>query len=260
MPTGLVVERTLELIAHAEAYRRQQGLPAVSYEVGTEEVHGGLADMDAFHTFLVRLDAGLAQLGLADVWPCFVVGKVGTDLDTDAFDPDAARRLTEAVRPYGARIKGHYTDGVANLENYVLSGMGGANVGPGLTQVEYEALMDLVRLERKVGTDSGLERALREAVVRSGRWKKWLHPDEQNRPFDALSEKRQQWLIRTGCRYIWTSPEVTDARAQLYHHLRDVRDADAFVVWRIQTAVMRYLHAFNLVGAGEALGQAVTTR
>ena len=260
MPTGLVVERTLELIAHAEAYRRQRGLPAVSYEVGTEEVHGGLADMDVFHTFLIKLDEGLAQLGLADVWPCFVVGKVGTDLDTDAFDPDAARRLTEAVRPYGARIKGHYTDGVANLEDYVLSGMGGANVGPGFTQVEYEALIDLVRLEQKVGTDSGLERALREAVVASGRWKKWLYPDERGRPFSALSEARQQWLMRTGCRYIWTSPEVTDARAQLYHHLRDVRDGDAFVLWRLQTAVMRYLHAFNLVGAGEALDPAAPTR
>lgn len=40
----MVVERTVELIAHVERFRRAKGLPAISYEVGTEEVHGGLAD------------------------------------------------------------------------------------------------------------------------------------------------------------------------------------------------------------------------
>ena len=184
--------------------------------------------------------------------PAFVVGQVGTDLDTDAFDPEAARRLAEAAAPYGARIKGHYTDGVANLEDYVLSGMGGANVGPEFTEVEYEALMELVRLEKKVGADSGLERALREAVVASGRWEKWLRPEERGRPFEALRADRQRWLLRTGSRYVWTSSDVAEAREALYHHLRDVRDGDAFVVWRIQTSVMKYLHAFNLVGAGGA--------
>ena len=163
IPIERVVERTLELVAHAEAYRQQRGLPPISYEVGTEEVHGGLADMNTFHAFLAGLDAGLRRLGLEGAWPSFVVGKVGTDLDTDTFDPDVARRLTQAVAPYGALIKGHYTDGVANPEDYPLSGMGGANVGPELTEVEYEALVELVRLEKKIGADSGLERALREA-------------------------------------------------------------------------------------------------
>ena len=254
IPIERVVERTLELVAHAEAYRQQRGLPPISYEVGTEEVHGGLADMDTFHAFLAGLDAGLKRLGLEEAWPSFVVGKVGTDLDTDTFDPEVARRLTQAVAPYGALIKGHYTDGVANPEDYPLSGMGGANVGPELTEVEYEALVELVRLEKKIGADSGLERALREAVVASGRWKKWLRPDERGRPFDALGGGRQRWLARTGCRYIWTSPEVVEARERLYHNVRDVRAADAFVLWRIQRSIMAYLHAFNLVGAGEALG------
>ena len=36
----LVVARTVELIAHVERFRRERGLPPVSYEVGTEEVHG----------------------------------------------------------------------------------------------------------------------------------------------------------------------------------------------------------------------------
>jgi tagatose-1,6-bisphosphate aldolase non-catalytic subunit AgaZ/GatZ len=51
-----VVERTIELIAHTESFRRKQKLPGISYEVGTEEVHGGLADITAFRNFLKLLD------------------------------------------------------------------------------------------------------------------------------------------------------------------------------------------------------------
>lgn len=75
----------------------------------------------------------MAKAGLADVWPCFIVGKVGTDLHTTTFDPDVARDLTARVRPYGSYIKGHYTDGVSNPEQYPLCGMGAANVGPEFT-------------------------------------------------------------------------------------------------------------------------------
>ena len=40
----VVVRRTVELIKHTEDFRRAHNLPEISYEVGTEEVHGGLAD------------------------------------------------------------------------------------------------------------------------------------------------------------------------------------------------------------------------
>ena len=123
----LVVARTVELIAHVERFRRERGLPPVSYEVGTEEVHGGLADEKTFDTFLAELKTALKEAGLEDVWPCFVVGKVGTDLHTATFDPGVARVLTDKVRPYGSFIKGHYTDGVSNPEQY-----GRRQCGPGV--------------------------------------------------------------------------------------------------------------------------------
>lgn len=253
MPIDRVIERTLALIEHAETYRRQQGRPPIGYEVGTEEVHGGLADMDTFDRFLEGLDAGLKERDLEAAWPCFVVGKVGTDLHTSYFEPGAARTLTERVRPYGALIKGHYTDYVENPEDYPLSGMGGANVGPEFTEEEYKALMDLVRLERKIGADSGLPDAIRAAVVESGRWTKWLQADERSRAFDELDEKRQAWLLRTGSRYVWADPRVEAARARLYRNLSDVGDPEAFVLWRIKTAVMKYFHAFNLIDFNDRL-------
>ena len=112
----VVVKRTVELILHAENFRKAHNIAPISYEVGTEEVHGGLADEKTFDTFLEGLKAGLHEVGLDDIWPCFIVGKVGTDLHTTFFDPEVARKLTAKVRPYGSYIKGHYSDDVENPE------------------------------------------------------------------------------------------------------------------------------------------------
>jgi len=253
LPVELVVERTLDLLAHAEAYRRHQGLPPISYEVGTEEVHGGLAHLEAFEAFLRGLDQGLRARNLEAAWPAFVVGKVGTDLHTSYFDPVTARQLSEMVRPYGGVIKGHYSDYVDNPDDYTLSGIGGANVGPEFTEEEYLALMDLVSLEQKIGHHSRLDVALAQAVVRSGRWQKWLQPDEEGHPFEALREIRQHWLIRTGSRYVWQEQEVVEARAELYANVRRYRDGESYVLWRIKRAILRYYQLFNLVGFNQAL-------
>ena len=93
----------------------------------------GLADETVFDTFIAELKAGLKACGLDDVWPCFIVGKVGTDLHTVTFDKEVARKLTAKVAQFGSYIKGHYTDGVLNPEDYPLCGMGAANVGPEFT-------------------------------------------------------------------------------------------------------------------------------
>ena len=111
-----VAERTIELISHTERFRTTNKYPRISYEVGTEEVHGGLADLDTFKRFLELLKHGLKKEGIEEIWPCFVVGKVGTDLHTSTFDPLVARQLTEIAVSYGSLIKGHYSDNVTNPE------------------------------------------------------------------------------------------------------------------------------------------------
>ena len=144
----VVVERTLELIAFSEGERKRLDLPPLAYEVGTEEVHGGLVDLASFKAFLKCLREGLQATGLAAVWPCFVVAQVGTDLHTTHFDPQAAQKLYTIASPFGSLIKGHYTDWVENPESYPATGMGGANVGPEFTAEEYLALRDLEVKER----------------------------------------------------------------------------------------------------------------
>ena len=249
----LVVERTAELIAYAESERERLALPPVSYEVGTEEVHGGLVDLGNFSRFLAGLQDHLDALGLAHAWPCFIVGKVGTDLHTTTFDPESARRLYALVTPLGSLIKGHYTDWVANPAAYPATGMGGANVGPEFTATELAALYELCERETKLVENqsspplSGFKAALESAVVDSNRWQKWLGPEEVGRRFDELTPPRQQWLVATGARYVWTDPRVLAARQRLYDNLRhELSDPNAFVVDRIAQNMQTYANAFNL--------------
>ena len=256
----VVAARTVELIKHTEDYRKANGFAPISYEVGTEEVHGGLADDTTFDTFIVELKKGLEAVGLADVWPCFIVGKVGTDLHTTVFDPEVARKLTAKVRPYGSYIKGHYTDGVSNPEEYPLSGMGAANVGPEFTISEYEALKELDALERrfeaegKVAVLSNMAATLERLVYESGRWIKWLHEDEAGKDFPELTAERREWLVGTGCRYIWQHPEAVAARTQLYGNLQRLGvDAEEVVLGRIERDMDKYFVAFNLVGVNDLL-------
>jgi len=255
MPIELVVERTLELIEFAESHRRAGGLPPVSYEVGTEEVHGGLADLSVFRRFLDGLKEGLRARGLEDVWPCVVVGKVGTDLHTTEFDPAVARELVGVAAEYGSVIKGHYTDSVSNPEAYPEAGMGGANVGPEFTEAEYEALERLSQCEEglasegKVRGTSRMMEALREAVVASGRWEKWRLAEEEGKGFDELSAERQGWLVRTGCRYVWAKPEVAGARRRLYASMTDAGEqGEDVVLGAIADAMHAYYRAFGLGG------------
>lgn len=262
-----VVERTVQLMSHAESERRRLGADPVAYEVGTEEVAGGLADVESFARFVELLHDTLQENGLLDIWPSFIVGKVGTDLHTTTFDLKTAGRLREIVAPYGSLIKGHYTDWVDNPEAYPRSGMGGANIGPEFTAAEAEALRVLCDFEstlhrRRSVVPSGFFKALTEAVVESGRWRKWIEPGEPEK-FGALSPERQRWLVTSGARYVWTQATVLKARSRLYSNLAPVmRDPHGWVVERIAEPIEEYVRAFNLFGLAEesTVNRAVRSR
>lgn len=263
VPIDLVVARTVELIAHAEAERERLGLPPIAYEVGTEEVHGGLVDMDNFRCFVDGLARGLAERNLEDAWPCFIVGKVGTDLHTSFFDPSTARQLYEIVAPRGSLIKGHYTDWVENPTDYPASGMGGANVGPEFTAEEYLALADLARKEEALCRSradiapSNFLAALERAVYESNRWQKWLQPEEAGIDFADLPAQRRSWLVQTGARYVWTDPAVTAARQRLYANLSPILpNPNGYVVERIARALDQYVNAFGLFDSNRLLENA----
>ena len=253
LPVETIVDRTVELISYAESERERLRMPPVDYEVGTEEVHGGLVNLDRFKTFLNRLRSSLESRGLEHAWPCFVVAQVGTDLHTTSFDLDASQRLYEIVAPLGSLIKGHYTDWVENPADYPRSGMGGANVGPEFTAEEYLALRDLSANERELlRTRSDLNPSnfmmtLERAVIDSGRWMKWLQPGEEGLNFSELSIERREWLVQTGARYVWSSHEVLESRKRFYENLSlAISNPHEYVVDRIERVIDKYIDAFHL--------------
>jgi len=254
----IVAERTVELISHVEKFRRSRNIPPVSYEVGTEEVHGGLADDTTFDSFITFLKEGLEKNGLSDVWPCFIVGKVGTDLHTTLFDTEVAEKLTSKVKSFGSYIKGHYTDGVTNPEDYPRTGMGAANVGPEFTISEYNALVELEEVEKKLHAEgkiallSNMKDVLWKLVIDSNRWKKWLQKDEKGMAFEEISKDRQDWLIQTGCRYIWQHPQALSARYRLYENLnKSGINGEEVVLGRIEHDMDKYFYAFNLINLND---------
>ncbi len=251
VPLHLVVDRAVELIKYAENYRCKKGYNPVDYEVGSEEVNGGLTQINIFQEYLRSLKQQLHDVG---VWPCFIVGQVGTDLHTTTFDREITGKLVDALRPYNSALKGHYTDFVNNPELYPQCGVGAANIGPEFTAVEYQALRDLEKTELQLSqqgtikTPSQISIALQNAVVGSGRWKKWLQEDEKEKSFEELTEERQNWLVQTGSRYIWTKDTVQQARIQLYTNLKEKNiDAHQIVIQKISDSIFRYYQAFNLI-------------
>jgi D-tagatose-1,6-bisphosphate aldolase subunit GatZ/KbaZ len=256
----VVVDRTVELIEHTEKYRQSKGLKRISYEVGTEEVHGGLANMEVFNHFLVRLKKELSDRNLSHAWPCFIVGKVGTDLHTTVFDPVVAKELTATAARYGSYIKGHYSDNVENPELYPVCGMGAANVGPEFTEKEYDGLMELAGIEKsllsqeKIPELSHIKEVIWKAVIDSHRWEKWLNEKESRVDFYANSPQRQEWLVKTCARYIWENEEVQASRKILYNHIQNQgMDADEILLSHIEKAMDRYYHSFNLVDLNNLL-------
>lgn len=250
LPVETIVARSLDLITYAEAERARRGQPPLAYEVGTEEIHGGLTAAAHFESFLQQLRAGIAARGLPQEALIFAVAQVGTDLHTTTFDEAAARQLATIAARYGCLIKGHYTDFVTRPEAYPRAGVGGANVGPEFAVVEYKALAALEAQELsqvKPKTPAGLGAALQGAVLESGRWRKWLLPEEQGKAFLQLSPERRAWLIQTGARYVWTEATVVAARARLYENLAPlVTDAHQVVVAGIAQAIEKYVVAFHL--------------
>ncbi len=246
-----IVERTVEMIDFSEEVRKSKGLPKIDYEVGTEEVSGGLTSIERFEEFLAKLKRRLNEKHL-NVWPCFVVGDIGTSLYNPSFEYDRARELVKVASKYDCHVKGHYTDFVKNLELYPKAGIGGANVGPKFTQVEFDALERLESMEQNLLSKhdifaSKFMETLYNAILESGRWKKWLLKNEEGKRFEQLSKKRRRWLLQTGARYVWMKDDVKKAREILYNNLKLYGiDGEKLVLNSLNRCMSRFFRAFNL--------------
>jgi tagatose-1,6-bisphosphate aldolase non-catalytic subunit AgaZ/GatZ len=247
-----VVERTVTLIEYAEEIRRKEGVQKLSYEVGTEEVHGGITSPELFEEFIIKLRIKLKEKGLEEVWPCFIVGDVGTyPILENRLDVEKSRILVSVARAYNLHIKGHYTDFALNLEEYPSIGVAAANIGPELAYSEYLALNSLANIDerllysRKILERSDLMEELNKLIIKSGRWKKWLKEEEAD--WEKITHDRRQWLLGTGARYVLSDSRIVDKISTLSKNLESYGiNVDERLDKSIRDVLMKYVDAFNL--------------
>jgi tagatose-1,6-bisphosphate aldolase non-catalytic subunit AgaZ/GatZ len=254
-----VAGRTTELVDAIESERESAGHDPVHYEVGTEEITGGMTDPDDFERFIGLLQDSLAEAGRGDVVDrlLFAVGQTGTTMRidmTNEFDPEKARTLVGIADEHGLFLKVHYTDWLVDdqLARFPDLGIGAANVGPEFAAAMVEGFESLERIERDhVDEDERSEfiDVFSATAVRDAPWEKFAPDDLADDEYDEFARENRRDIAHCVGRYVFTDPDVRRARETLYENVRaEAPDTDPHdhIVTTVQDAIHRYVEAFDL--------------
>jgi hypothetical protein len=270
---GELADWTLELIAHCEKVRGSLGIPPVDYEIGAEDIRGGITSEQSFAAFLEGVTAGLARAGLPR--PTCIVGQTGTltrlDRNVGRFDREQTARLAAVAARFGVGLKEHNGDylSAASCRVHPELGVTGMNVAPEFGLVETDALLALEVLEQKLGREgwlpeserSGLAGTLRELTFTRAPWDKWLTPEMKARqPEELERDEAARLLITRVCgHYAFADPAVRAARERLYRTVErfalTAEGPAAFVRSRIEEAIDFYARHFRLEGLNRLLAR-----
>jgi tagatose-1,6-bisphosphate aldolase non-catalytic subunit AgaZ/GatZ len=260
-----IAARSLELVRTIERVRTERGLPPVSYEIGTDDIRGGLTAEADFAGFLTDLLRRLEAQGLPR--PAFVVGQTGTLLkmrdNVGVFDAATARRLAMVAREHGLGFKEHNADYLPDdvLRAHPELGITAANIAPEFGHAETEALLALADRETAAiqGSPgaaiapSDLRRIVEDQVLSGGRWAKWLRPAEKGTTEADLRvdpARRAEVTIVCG-HYTFTDPQVKEARRRLYANARTLgvaADPEREVLHAVTSGIARYVEPLRMEG------------
>jgi D-tagatose-1,6-bisphosphate aldolase subunit GatZ/KbaZ len=256
-----VIHRTVELIETIEAERRARKLPAISYEVGTEETSGGLTDAGVYEAFIKRLNTILAAKDLP--LPAFIVGQTGTLVrmteNVGSFDAGAAETLSRISKMHSTGLKEHNADYLSDsiLLQHPALGISAANVAPEFGVAETEAYLELGRVESEerergdLSSSSNIIDIISKKAVSSGRWRKWMVGKARDMTLEeAQRDDRIRMQIARICgHYVFGDPEVHDSLHKLRGNLAVLGiNAEAYVDDRVERSIDRYVTCFGLQG------------
>lgn len=257
-----VARRTAELIVYIEDVVEGEGLPRVYYEVGTEEISGGITEPDSFERFIRLLKSELVGRGHGQAIEqlLFIVGQVGTVMKIDMtnhFDPQLARTLVGIASRYDLFLKVHYSDWLETpmLEQFPRLGIGAANVGPEFAAAIVEALGELEKKEVQIlqEVDKGISTSkmmetIEEAAVKGAPWRRFAPRGLENQELEGFAQGHRREIALCVGRYVMKNPEVIEARQKLYENLKKYSSADDYqlVIDQVRKAIRRYIRAFNL--------------
>jgi hypothetical protein len=242
----------------------------VDYEVGTEDIRGGLTAPRAFAGFLAALEGSLEDAGLP--LPTCVVGQTGTlcrlDRNAGHFDRHAAAELARIAAEYGVGLKEHNGDylSAATCRIHPELGVAAMNVAPEFGLVETKGCLGLAALEQKLVGEgwlvqdeaSNLESILVRLALARSPWRKWLTEDLKRLATPDLEADRYlRLLVASVCgHYVYSVPEFRAARARLFENVERfglVADAQANLTARVRESMEFYLDHFRCSGINTLL-------
>ncbi len=236
--TEALVDETIALQGFAESISDRQ----LFFEVGTREDGLGHAALGIFEDFLHRYDSTVRNNNLAQA--TFVVGDVGTNLRDTRADELRIRHMVALARKHGALLKAHYSDDIINKSSFPRLGVGAANIGPGLSGVEYSALHSLYKLDTAMSRreQHPLDIAIISALERAGYWGELVGEDADS----FRTTPANIPVLGYAARYVWQDSDVDGERNELYERVAVAVDAGSLVNDALEAYLKDYISAFRL--------------
>ena len=252
--TNLIIERTIELVEFLENERKNRGLGEVGYEVGTEDIQGGLTQNSVFRDFLIELTTKLKKKNLP--MPDFIVGQTGTlvKMTENVWGGSSykAKELVSIAQEFGIGFKEHNADYLDKkiLEGHPSIGITASNVAPEFGVAQTKAYLKLAEEAGDLRFISSFE----EAVVKSNRWQKWLFKEDEGLTVEALTnDKKKLRHVTEACgHYVLEEPEIKESISNLFKNTFTY-NPERFVRDSIKSAISKYVTAFNLKGLTSCL-------
>lgn len=261
VPMELVLNRTVELIEKIEAYLKENNLPEIGYEVGTEETNGGLTGVEAFETFIVRLCEMLKAKDLPV--PNFIVGQTGTltrlTENIGHYSIDNAQKLSAIAAAHGMELKEHNGDYLPDrlLLMHPALRVSSSNVAPEFGVEETRAYLELARQEKEL-YDLGILKehgnlipVLRRSAVETGRWRKWMVGDAASYTVEQVLADDELTSVITDVsgHYTFELPQVAAEIGAMLDRLEAAQiPARRYVLDKIKRSIGKYVSAYNLRG------------
>lgn len=258
----VIINRTIGLIDTLETAARRAGV-YVEYEVGTEDITGGITSVQRFSDFVIDLVESLRARELPR--PLFIVGQTGTLLkmhrNVGKFEIMNTEVLCNAATRNGIGFKEHNTDYLVPefLRLHPSIGITGANVAPEFGHAETTALLELAAEEAQISSlsnkpVSNLKEKMQTAIFKLEKWRKWL--TEENADLteeDIRKDKTKLHELTITCgHYTFSQPDIVEARKILYSTLSRL-NPHRTVVNTIRAAIEKYVEAFRLEGFNKYL-------
>ena len=263
-----IIEWTVELERFCEEKRQEFGVGPIDYEVGTEDIQGGLTTNDTFEQFIKKLVGKLEQQGLP--LPTCIVGQTGTlcrvDHNVGNFDRQQTGELAAIANKYGIGFKEHNGDylSAATCRLHPELGVTGMNVAPEFGLVETDACLELADLEMKLVHEgwigdqeaSGLRELLIEITFAESPWPKWMTDEVKKMPREEIAgDQALRLLIARVCgHYVYDAEPMRRVREKLYGNIDKhglVEDAAEFVTGKVREAIEFYFKHFRIRGINE---------